>query len=98
MATNPTSYLGFDWNRFFSYIFLLSHEMAGLIRSQDQAKRYDRNPVARRDICANVALPAFSPHEAHMHQRFFAWIMPTIKTPELVILQIVGLDAAVVCA
>ncbi|PVF96948.1 DUF221-domain-containing protein [Serendipita vermifera] len=40
-------------------------------------------------------LKAFSPHEAHMHQRFFAWILPTIKTSEFVILQIVGLDAAV---
>ena len=30
-----------------------------------------------------------------MQDKLFAWIIPTIKTPELVILQIVGLDAAV---
>ncbi|KAG6837025.1 hypothetical protein H0H93_016232 [Arthromyces matolae] len=37
----------------------------------------------------------FSPHEAHAHQAFFGWIMPTIKTSEFTVLQIVGLDAAV---
>jgi len=40
----------------------------------------------------------FSPHEAHAHQAFFGWIMPTIRTSELTVLQIVGLDAAVVRA
>ena len=51
----------------------------------------------------NVSLPAwthraagFSPHEAHAHQAFFGWIMPTVRTSELTVLQIVGLDAAVV--
>lgn len=39
---------------------------------------------------------AFSPHEAHAHQAFFGWILPTIRTSEYTILQIVGLDAAVV--
>lgn len=43
-------------------------------------------------------LLGFSPHEAHAHQAFFGWIMPTIRTSELTVLQIVGLDAAVVCA
>lgn len=38
----------------------------------------------------------FSPHEAHAHQAFFGWIMPTIRTSEFTVLQIVGLDAAVV--
>lgn len=38
----------------------------------------------------------FSPHEAHAHNAFFGWIIPTIKTSEITILQIVGLDAAVV--
>ncbi|KAG6908443.1 hypothetical protein DXG01_004526 [Tephrocybe rancida] len=37
----------------------------------------------------------FSPHEAHAHQAFFGWIMPTIRTSEFTVLQIVGLDAAV---
>jgi hypothetical protein len=38
----------------------------------------------------------FSPHEAHAHQAFFGWILPTIRTSEFTVLQIVGLDAAVV--
>ncbi|KAG9311311.1 hypothetical protein JVU11DRAFT_8399 [Chiua virens] len=40
-------------------------------------------------------LKGFSPHEAHAHSAFFGWIMPTLKTSEYTILQIVGLDAAV---
>jgi hypothetical protein len=42
-------------------------------------------------------LKGFSPHEAHSHQAFFGWIMPTLRTSEFTVLQIVGLDAAVVC-
>ena len=38
----------------------------------------------------------FSPHEAHAHQAFLGWILPTIRTSEFTVLQIVGLDAAVV--
>ncbi|KAJ7653289.1 hypothetical protein DFH06DRAFT_530882 [Mycena polygramma] len=40
-------------------------------------------------------LKGFSPHESHAHQTFFGWILPTIKTSEFTVLQIVGLDAAV---
>ncbi|KAI0073272.1 DUF221-domain-containing protein [Panus rudis PR-1116 ss-1] len=40
-------------------------------------------------------LKAFSPHEAHAHQAFFGWILPTIRISEYTVLQIVGLDAAV---
>ncbi|KAF8559485.1 DUF221-domain-containing protein [Imleria badia] len=40
-------------------------------------------------------LKAFSPHEAHAHSAFFGWIVPTLRTSEYTILQIVGLDAAV---
>ncbi|KAJ7471304.1 hypothetical protein B0H11DRAFT_2041193 [Mycena galericulata] len=40
-------------------------------------------------------LKGFSPSEAHAHQAFFAWILPTIRTSEFTVLQIVGLDAAV---
>ena len=48
-------------------------------------------------ISLNISyLAGFSPHEAHSHQSFFAWILPTIRTSEFAILQIVGLDAAVV--
>jgi calcium permeable stress-gated cation channel len=38
----------------------------------------------------------FSPHEAHAHSAFFGWIIPTLKISEYTVLQIVGLDAAVV--
>ncbi|KAG1727490.1 late exocytosis, associated with Golgi transport-domain-containing protein [Suillus paluster] len=40
-------------------------------------------------------LKDFSPHEAHAHQAFFGWIIPTLKVSEYTVLQIVGLDAAV---
>ncbi|KAI0689783.1 hypothetical protein BC835DRAFT_1367443 [Cytidiella melzeri] len=40
-------------------------------------------------------LKAFSPHEAHAHNAFFGWILPTIRISEYAVLQIVGLDAAV---
>ncbi|KAF8273382.1 DUF221-domain-containing protein [Lactarius quietus] len=40
-------------------------------------------------------LKGFSPHEAHAHGAFFGWILPTLRTSEYSVLQIVGLDAAV---
>ncbi|GAA5948371.1 hypothetical protein JCM3765_001391 [Sporobolomyces pararoseus] len=40
-------------------------------------------------------LKGFSPHEVHDHESFFGWILPTLKTSEFVVLQLVGLDAAV---
>lgn len=40
-------------------------------------------------------LKGFSPHEAHSQQAFLGWLMPTIRTSEFTVLQIVGLDAAV---
>jgi hypothetical protein len=49
--------------------------------------------------CASTRLKelaGFSPHEAHAHQAFFGWILPTIRISEFTVLQIVGLDAAVV--
>jgi hypothetical protein len=55
--------------------------------------------IARLLRCIfNALLPSgFSPHEAHAHTAFFGWIWPTLKTSEYTVLQIVGLDAAVVC-
>jgi hypothetical protein len=45
----------------------------------------------------NSRLPAgFSPHEVHSKSTFFGWILPTLRTSEFTVLQIVGLDAAVV--
>ncbi|GAA6009728.1 hypothetical protein JCM10207_004170 [Rhodosporidiobolus poonsookiae] len=40
-------------------------------------------------------LKDFSPHEVHDHDSFFGWILPTLRTSEFVVLQLVGLDAAV---
>ncbi|KAF8496414.1 hypothetical protein F5888DRAFT_1794643 [Russula emetica] len=40
-------------------------------------------------------LKGFSPHEAHAHGAFFGWVLPTLKVSEYSVLQIVGLDAAV---
>ncbi|GAA5866760.1 hypothetical protein JCM1840_004257 [Sporobolomyces johnsonii] len=40
-------------------------------------------------------LKGFSPHEVHDHESFFGWILPTLRTSEFVVLQLVGLDAAV---
>lgn len=45
--------------------------------------------------------PDFSPTPAHSPDvysgnRFFGWIIPTLKTSEFTVLQTVGLDAAVV--
>lgn len=42
-----------------------------------------------------LTLPGFSPHSAHDSPTFFGWIIPTIRTSEFTVLQIVGLDAAV---
>lgn len=43
-----------------------------------------------------VVLAGFSPHEVHDHESFFGWVLPTLRTSEFVVLQLVGLDAAVV--
>lgn len=42
-------------------------------------------------------LKGFSPHEVHSKSTFFGWILPTLRTSEFTVLQIVGLDAVVVC-
>jgi len=68
--------------------------MAALVCPPDETERQDssHNPGAS----THQFPPGFSPHEAHAHQAFFGWILPTIRTSEFTILQIVGLDAAVV--
>jgi hypothetical protein len=43
-------------------------------------------------------LKGFSPSTAHLNAHsnsFFGWILPTLRTPDLTVLQVVGLDAAV---
>jgi hypothetical protein len=68
--------------------------MAAVIRSPDETERQDSS----QNLAVSAHQPplGFSPHEAHAHQAFFGWILPTIRTSEFTILQIVGLDAAVV--
>lgn len=88
-------------NHFYDYrsslvpsFLVLSHTLALIICSQDKTKRCV-NLLGHYDIMPTPRL-GFSPHEAHAHQAFFGWIMPTIRTSEFTVLQIVGLDAAVV--
>ena len=73
--------------------------MALVIRTKDETQRFVV-AIATAIMLSNrsgfLLLLGFSPHEAHAHTAFFGWIMPTIKTSEITILQIVGLDAAVV--
>jgi len=38
----------------------------------------------------------FTPHEVHDTGSLFGWILPTFRTSEFTVLQLVGLDAAVV--
>ncbi|KAK4703754.1 calcium permeable stress-gated cation channel, partial [Phenoliferia sp. Uapishka_3] len=41
-------------------------------------------------------LKGFSPHEVHdKRDTYFGWVLPTLRTSEFTVLQIVGLDAAV---
>jgi hypothetical protein len=41
-------------------------------------------------------LKGFSPHEVHTSETLLGWILPTLRTSEYAVLQLVGLDAAVV--
>ena len=40
-------------------------------------------------------LKGFASHEVHEKHSFFGWILPTLRTSEHVVLQLVGLDAVV---
>ncbi|KAG9047641.1 hypothetical protein FS837_001834 [Tulasnella sp. UAMH 9824] len=46
-------------------------------------------------FASRTKLVDFSPHDALAHQTFFGWILPTLRISEFAVLQIVGLDAAV---
>ena len=85
-----------DWHRLHVLlnILLLSHSMATALCTTHQIKGSVIAQIlswALLTVCS-----AFSPHEAHAHQAFFGWILPTIRISEYTVLQIVGLDAAVV--
>ena len=89
----------FSYNRdiFISRVLLLSNSMAFTLCSSHEAQRFVSVQYVRMWGLLQVGYTGFSPHEAHAHQAFFGWIMPTIRTSEFTVLQIVGLDAAVVC-
>lgn len=58
-----------------------------------------RTKLRRRSAGADSlrTIPGFSPHEVHKKQStYLGWVLPTLRTSEVTVLQIVGLDAAVV--
>jgi len=94
LVHNPAGTLNQHRTVLFPGLLVLQDEVAAVIRSPDGTERQDsfQNPA----VSAHQPPLGFSPHEAHAHQAFFGWILPTIRTSEFTILQIVGLDAAVV--
>ncbi len=92
----PADHLCDSWIHFIYALFVLPYKGASIICTQDKTKGQVSHLFTL--TCPEFTLHlGFSPHEAHAHQAFFGWIMPTIRTSELTVLQIVGLDAAVVC-
>jgi len=77
----------------FPDFLVLSPTMAVDICTQDHVEGYVPCVLV---TSRNSSPPDFSPHEAHAQQAFFGWIIPTLKVSEYTVLQIVGLDAAVV--
>ncbi|BGP55728.1 hypothetical protein JCM8202v2_003335 [Rhodotorula sphaerocarpa] len=55
-------------------------------------RRYERFRVL---YAPRTMLKGFAPHEVHDHESFFGFVLPTLRTSEFVVLQLVGLDAAV---
>ncbi|TKA52309.1 hypothetical protein B0A53_04777 [Rhodotorula sp. CCFEE 5036] len=58
----------------------------------DKYKRYERFRVL---YAPRTMLKGFAAHEVHDHESFFGFVLPTLRTSEFVVLQLVGLDAAV---
>ena len=81
---------------FFSRVLILSNTMAFTLCSSHETQRFVSLTIRQKVPHTTTSIIGFSPHEAHAHQAFFGWIMPTIRTSEFTVLQIVGLDAAVV--
>lgn len=74
-------------------ILLLPNPLANPLCSAHKAQGFVAQQLRPKGCSSPCA--GFSPHEAHAHQAFFGWILPTIRTSEFTVLQIVGLDAAV---
>ncbi|KAK7062602.1 hypothetical protein VNI00_000090 [Paramarasmius palmivorus] len=90
-GTPPTLKFEGPW---FSTQLLLSGSIgltSFLIFSYSRTRQFYQGAI----IGCSLDIIGFSPHEAHAHQAFFGWILPTIRTSEFTVLQIVGLDAAV---
>jgi hypothetical protein len=93
LVHNPACAINEHWIVLFPGLLILQDEVAVVICSTNKAERQDPSQTLTVPF---IVYPGFSPHEAHAHQAFFGWILPTIRTSEFTILQIVGLDAAVV--
>lgn len=89
---DPVGYLSDDRPHVVSALFILSYSLAASLCTPHETKGSVTLHPQRVKLTASAG---FSPHEAHAHQAFFGWIMPTIRTSEFTVLQIVGLDAAV---
>ena len=78
-------------------ILLLQNTVAFTLCAANEAERRVSYPMqltrALMEECTGL-----SPHEAHAHTAYLGWLWPTLKTSEYTVLQIVGLDAAVVRA
>lgn len=88
----------FDCRHHLLLVLLLSaHPIQGPLCSKNTLERCVRpsqNTWSQPPTCP--AKTGFSPHEVHSKSTFFGWILPTLRTSEFTVLQIVGLDAAVV--
>lgn len=67
--------------------------MEGFVRPEDAFERGQSICCGKRE---NSERLQFSPHEVHVNTSFFGWILPTLRTSEYAVLQLVGLDAVVV--
>jgi hypothetical protein len=99
MVHDTTNNFSYNRNIFFSRVLILSNSMAFALCSSHETQRFVSHNTSESATqgLQQVDYTGFSPHEAHAQQAFFGWIMPTIRTSEFTVLQIVGLDAAVVC-
>lgn len=97
MVQDAAVYLDLDWPHSLRPLLVLQDALAGLVLAAHKAERCVLvAPSGCQSLSRRVA-PGFSPHNGHAHEGSTGgWIMPTIRISELAVLQIVGLDAAVV--
>jgi hypothetical protein len=95
MAPNSTDSFINHWVDIISPLHVCSSTLACLVCAENEAQGWELQ-YQTTEFALNLVNIGFSPHDAHTHPSWFAWILPTIKTSEFTVLQIVGLDAAVV--